>query len=77
MHSHLKFNKLFGKRDTTRSVASWNVHSKIINQYGGTGMTMYGRLSTLAMPGKDETGLGRASWMLMDNDGHKLRIVTA
>ena len=75
--SHLQYSELFGKKELTRSVAGHNTHSKVINQYGGTGMTIFGRLSTFAVPGKDESGLGRATWMLLNNDGRKLRIITA
>ena len=75
--SHLQYSELFGKKELTRSIAGHNIHSKVINQYGGTGMTIFGRLSTLAAPGKDESGLGRATWLLLNNDGCKLRIITA
>ena len=77
INSHLQYSELFGKKEITRSVASYNVHNKVVNQYGGTGMTVFGRLLTFAKLGKDESGLGRASWMLFNNDGHKLRVVTA
>ena len=51
--SHLQYSELFGKKELTHSIAGHNIHSKVINQYGGTGMTIFGRLSTFAAPGKD------------------------
>ena len=77
MLPHLQYGELFGRNELTRSVACHNEHSDVVNQYGGTGMTIFGRLSTIAKPGKDPSGLGRASWLLLENDGRKLRVVTA
>ena len=77
MASHLQYNKLFGKKELTCSIAGHNTHSKVINQYEGTGMTIFGRLSTFAVSGKDESGLGRATWLLLNNDRCKLRIIMA
>ena len=40
-------------------------------------MVALNELSAYAHPGKDESGLGRAVWILFDYNGHKFRIVTA
>ena len=61
----------------TRSVACHNKHRDIVNYYGGMEMTIFGQLSTIAKPGKDPSGLGRVSWLLLENDGRKLHVVTA
>ena len=76
MLQHLQYGELFGKGKLTQSIACHNEHSNIVDQYGGTGMTIFGRLSTIAKPSKDPSGLGRALWLLLENDRRKLRVVT-
>ena len=60
MNKHLQYGELFGKGELTQSVACHNKHSDIANQYSGTGVTIFVRLSTKAKPGKYPSGLGRA-----------------
>ena len=68
MSQHLQYGELFGRNELTRSVAYHNEHSNIVNQYGGTGMTVFGRLSTIAKLGNNPSGLDRVSWLLLENN---------
>ena len=76
MASHLQFCELFSKNKTTRLIAGHNVHSNVLNQYGGTGITISRSISTLVLLGKDKSGLGCAMWMHFNNEGCKLQVVT-
>ena len=40
-------------------------------------MIAFGALSAYARAGKDESGLGRAVWLLIEYNGHKFRLTTA
>ena len=73
----MQYEELFGIGETKVGVAGWNKHCRIFNQPGGTGMIAFGSLSAYVRAGKDESGLGRAVWLLIEYNGHKFRVVTA
>ena len=39
-------------------------------------MVAFGALSAYARAGKDESGLGRVVWIVIEYNGHKFRVVT-
>ena len=77
LEQRLQYNKLFGIGQPKVSVAAHNTHDDLFNQPGGTAMIALGELSAYAQAGKDESGLGRAVWILFNYNDHKFRIVTA
>ena len=63
-----------------KTTAAHNVHHKVNRQqWGGTFAATFGELATwVSEMGKDETGLGRWSWMLCKGlDGHAVCIIMA
>ena len=63
---------------TMKTTAAHNVHHKVNHQqWGGTFAATFGELATrVSEMGKDETGLGRWSWMLCKgHDGHAICII--
>ena len=72
----LQYEELFGIGEEKVGVAGWNKHCEIFNQPGGTGTIAFGALSAYARAGKDESGLGRLVWILIEYNGHKFRFVT-
>ena len=77
MDAELQYEELFGIGEEKVAVAGWNTHEELYNQPGGTGMVTFGPISAYARTGKDESGLGRAVWTLIEYNGHKFRVVTA
>ena len=75
--SRNQYHELFGKGEDRTSIAAHNEHSEIFNQYGGTAMSMFGRMSSYTTSGKDNIGLGRWSWMAIDSRYKKTRFITA
>ena len=76
LEQRLQYNELFGIGLDKVSVAAHNTHEDLFDQPGNTAMIALGKLSAYAQAGKDESGLGRAVWILFDYNGHKFRIVT-
>ena len=67
-------------KNQMKTTAAHNVHHKVnCRQWGGTFAATFGKLDTqVSEMGKDETGLGRWSWMLCKGlDGHAVCIITA
>ena len=75
--SRNQYHELFGKGEDRTSIAAHNEHIDILNQYGGTAMSVFGRMSSYDTSGKDDTGLGRWSWMVIDSGYKKIRFITA
>ena len=75
--SHNQYHELFGKGEDRTSIVAHNEHSEIFNQYGGTAMSVFGRMSSYITSGKDDTGLGRWLWMAIDSGYKKTRFITA
>ena len=77
-----RFEHLFGRTTRTRHVTANNTTNRKElcqrNQYGGTAMMTFGRLSGFVLDrGKDETNLGRWCWILVGTKEKKTRIVVA
>jgi hypothetical protein len=74
------FNQLFkGGEVATQSVVVHNIHEDISRvQEGGTSLLIFGTLADQLdhdQTGKDETGLGRWSVMMLKGDGMTMRVV--
>ena len=77
LEQRLQYEELFGIGQNKVCVAAHNTHDDLFDQPGGTAMIALNELPAYAHPGKDESGLGRAVWILLDYNGHKFCIVTA
>ena len=87
MWSQLGFNATVGMpgcilqtKNHMKTTAAHNIHHKVNHQqWGGTFTATFGELATwVSEMGKDETGLGRWSWMLCKGlDGHAIHIIMA
>ena len=75
--SRNQYHELFGKGDNRTSIATYNKHRDIFNQYGGTAISVFGCMSGYATSGKDYTGMGRWSWMVIDSGYKMTRFITA
>ena len=56
--NHNQYHELFEKGEDKTSVAAYNEHSDIYNQYSGTVMSTFGSMPGYATSRKDATGLG-------------------
>ena len=76
---HQKFNRLVGLGEDQRYIAAHNVHDETRCQPGGTLIAAYGQVIGYGRVevGKDETGLGRWTWMKFSTDGLVRRFVSA
>ena len=76
---HLRFDRLVGMGEDQRFCAAHNVHDKTRCQPGGTLIATYGRAIGYGHVevGKDDTGLGRWTWMTFSTDGTVRRFVSA
>ena len=72
-----QYHELFGKGKDITSIAAHNEHSNIFNQYGGTAMSVFGRMSGYATSGKVNTDLGQWSWMVLASGYKRMRFITA
>ena len=72
-----QYHALSGKGGNRTSIAAHNQHSDILNQYVGMDMSVFGRMSVYATSGKDNTGLGRWSWMVLDSSYKRTKFITA
>ena len=75
--SRNQYHEVFGKGEDRTSIVAHNEHSEIFNQYGGTAMSVFGRMSSYTTSGKDDTGLGRWSRMAIDSGYKTTRFITA
>ena len=76
---HHRFDRLVGMGVDQRFIAAHNVHDNTRCQPGGTLIAAYGRAVGFGSVevGKDETGLGRWTWMKFTTDGLVRRFVSA
>ena len=74
-----QFDRLVGLGEDQRHIAAHNVHDKTRCQPGGTLIAAYGQATGYGRVevGKDETGLGRWTWMKFTTDGLVRRFVSA
>ena len=75
--SRNQYHELFRKGKDRISIAAHNEHSNIFNQYSRAAMSVFGRMSGYATSGKDNTVLGRWSWMVIDSSYKRTRFITA
>ena len=69
--NHQRFDRLVGIGEDQRHIAAHNIHDNTRCQPGGTLIAAYGQATGFGRVevGKDETGLGRWTWMKFSTDG--------
>ena len=74
-----QFDRLVGLGEDQRHIAAHNFHDKTRYQPGGTLIAAYGRATGYGRVevGKDDTGLGRWTWMKFTTDGLVRQFVSA
>ena len=74
-----RFDRLVGIGEDQRYIAAHNIHDNTRCQPGGTLIAAYGQATGFGRieVGKDDTGLGRWTWMKFITDGLVRRFVSA